>query len=146
MRILALDWGTKRIGAAISDEEGKIAFPLEQVFDPKTFFSDLAMVFEEKKIEKILLGNPKTLAGEKGASAREVEKLKTRLEQTLPVEVELVDERLTSVQAGKILKEQGISEKKQRSFKDNLAAQLMLQQYLDTRPLTPKRSDGERAK
>jgi putative Holliday junction resolvase len=133
MRILALDWGTVRIGAAISDEEGKIAFPLRQPIDAKHAVDEIKKIVSEKPVEKIIVGNPQTLDGTAGGSQEKTLNFIDQLKAELGLPVELIDERFSTVQAGKLLSEQGVSEQKQRSLKDNLAAQLILQQYLDTK-------------
>lgn len=133
MRILALDWGTVRIGAAISDEEGKIAFPLSKPIDAKHGVDEIKKIVSEKPVEKIIVGNPQTLDGTAGGSQEKTLIFIEQLKMELGLPVELIDERFSSVQAGKLLSEQGVSEQKQRGLKDNLAAQLILQQYLDTR-------------
>ena len=132
MRILALDWGTVRMGAAISDPDGKIAFPLDKFIDTKTAIDDIRAIVQDLHIEKILIGMPKNLSGEAGASAKKVESFVTKLKQVVTGDLELLDERFTSVEAGNKLSDIGMSEQKQRSIKDNIAAQIMLQQYLDT--------------
>ena len=69
MRYLALDWGRVRIGAAVSDESGKISFALDRYFDIKNAIEELIRFTSEKDVGKILVGNPISLAGEKGESS-----------------------------------------------------------------------------
>jgi putative holliday junction resolvase len=133
MRILSLDWGEVRIGAAISDPDGKIAFPLDHVIQTKQAFEEIKKLIAEKSVAKIVIGNPKNLKGEESASSEKVAGFVQKLIEITNSPIELLDERFTSVQAQKILQEQGISEKDQRAIKDNIAAQIMLQQYLDTK-------------
>lgn len=133
MRILALDWGTVRVGAAVSDPDGKIAFPLDRFIESKNAIDEVKKIVEELKVEKILVGLPKGLAGQDTESTTRTEKFVTDLKTAVGQSIELLDERLSSVAAGKTLSNMGVSEKDQREIKDNLAAQLMLQQYLDTK-------------
>lgn len=135
MRILALDWGEIRIGAAISDEDARIAFPLKDaILSGKNAISEIKKIVDESEVRLVLLGLPKTLSGKEGASAKKLHAFAHDLSESLyHVPIKLIDERFTSVEAGKLLKEQGLSEKKQRNIKDNIAAQIILQQYLDTK-------------
>jgi len=133
VRILALDWGTVRIGAAISDPDGKIAFPVDKFIDQKTAVDEIKIMVEDLNVEKILIGLPKSLTGQEGSSSKKVEAFVHEIKREVICPVELIDERFSSVHAGQKLAESGISEKDQRGLKDNLAAQIILQQYLDTK-------------
>lgn len=133
MRILALDWGEVRIGAAVSDPSGKIAFALEKVIDSKRAVDEIKKIIAETNTESIVLGLPKNLASEEGKSARKLKLFADKLFASVGIPIILVDERFSTVQADKLLKSQGLSEKQQRPIKDNIAAQVMLQQYLDSR-------------
>ena|SRR3989338_2618278 len=132
MRILALDWGTKRVGVAISDESGKIAFPLNDAIETKSSLEKIESLAKEKEVGLILLGFPKTLKGDNSRLAGKVGDFKTELEKITGLAVELLDERFSTVQAEKLLQEQGVKQVDQTGIKDNIAAQVMLQQYLDT--------------
>jgi putative Holliday junction resolvase len=132
MRVLALDWGTVRIGAAISDPEGKFAFALEKFIDSKEAIEEIKKIVTDLEVEKIILGSPKALSGQDSQSSKKVLDFQESLKLHIHIPIDLLDERFSSVAAGKALRAQGVSEKKQRAVKDNVAAQLMLQQYLDT--------------
>jgi len=131
MRILALDWGSVRIGAAISDPDGRIAFPLSQVIDNKGSMEEIQKIIQELAVDKILVGLPKGMSGQETESTVKAESFIEKIKEKTGIMVETADERLSSVAAGRALAEQGVSEKDQRGIKDNIAAQLMLQQYLD---------------
>lgn len=131
MRILALDWGTVRIGAAVSDPEGKIAFPLDKFIKSEDAEEEIKNIERDLHIEKIIIGYPKNLEGEEGASARKVGEFVSNLKKNVVSDIEMLDERFSSVEAGKKLLSAGISQEKQRGIKDNIAAQIMLQSYLD---------------
>jgi putative Holliday junction resolvase len=133
MRILALDWGEVRVGAAVSDPDGKIAFPLDKNIDARNAVTEIKKIVQELRVEKIIVGMPKSLAGEQSLSSQKVENFVQSLKKNVPCDFETVDERFTSVEAGKKLTSMGFSEQQQRSIKDNVAAQIMLQQYLDTK-------------
>ncbi len=130
-RVLALDWGEVRIGAAISDEEGRLAFPLQKAIQNKIALKEISRLVEKEKIERIVLGKPLNLAGEEAGAAKKVEKFFQQLKKKTNLPIEYLDERFTTMEAGKLLDQEGLSEKKQKTMKDNLAAQIMLQTYLD---------------
>jgi putative Holliday junction resolvase len=133
VRVLALDWGEVRVGAAVSDESGKIAFALDKFLASKNAIAEIKKLIEELKIEKVLIGEPKSLDGSVSHSSEKVREFVEKLKKEITVETDMLDERFSSVAAGRMLSEQGLSEKKQRGMKDNIAAQLMLQQYLDSK-------------
>ncbi|MEJ0021324.1 MAG: Holliday junction resolvase RuvX [Candidatus Doudnabacteria bacterium] len=133
MRILALDWGSVRVGAAIADSATKIAFPLKQPFESKKAVLEIKRIIQEQEIGLILLGLPTDLSGKEGKSAEKLKIFADNLFRSVKVPIKLVDERFSSVQAGKLLKDQGMRVRQQRAIKDNIAAQIMLQQYLDTK-------------
>lgn len=135
MRILALDFGLKRIGIAISDENQKIALPVKtlMVQNPNQAVSLLLQEMQKNQwqIEKVILGNPLLLSGKKGEMALLVEKFKTELAKKLNIPVLLWDERLTSSQADKMLKKD-YNRKKRSQIIDPIAATIILQNYLDS--------------
>ena len=131
MRVLALDWGEVRIGAAISDPSGKIAFPFEKFIDSKSGTEEIKKIVVELDVKKIIIGKPTNLAGQEGVSSKKVDEFASKIEQEVGLPIEFVDERFTSVEAGKRLSADGVNEEKQRTVKDNIAAQIMLQQYLN---------------
>lgn len=132
MRLLALDWGTVRIGAAISDEDGRIAFPLDKPIGAPDSLSEIRQLVIEKGVGKIILGFPLNLQGKESDSAEKVRAYARQLNQETGLSVEMIDERFTSKAAGDLLKDQGMGERGQREIKDNIAAQLLLQQYIDS--------------
>jgi putative holliday junction resolvase len=132
VRVLALDWGTVRVGVAISDPEGKMAFPLDRPVKSSDAANEIKKICEQNQVEKILLGMPYKLDKGKGQSSDQVKAFQGKLEQKINLPVELLDERFSTVAAGRLLTEQGLSQKDQREIKDNIAAQIILQQYLDS--------------
>lgn len=133
MRIIGLDWGTTRVGIAMTDEEQHLAFPLQHTLDSKTAIEEIIKLSEEYSVEKIILGMPKSLDGKQNASTEKTQKFADKLKSELKLEIELVDERFSTVQSTKSLQAQEIKEKDQREIKDNIAAALLLQQYLDSK-------------
>ena len=98
MRVLALDHGAARCGAAISDPTGELATPLPVIANPGTRrgFAALLELIREREPERIVVGLPLTLAGEEGAQAKEARTFADRLEREAALPVELYDERLTT--------------------------------------------------
>lgn len=132
-RILGLDYGKKRIGIAISDENQKYAFPYLTLENKgRNFvFAKIKMIIETEKVEKIVIGLPLTLKGEKKEAALETENFSKRLKKYLNLPIELEDERLTSRLAIRLVRENPKKKSKQKVAIDQQAAILILQGYLD---------------
>ena len=133
MRILALDHGTVRMGIALSDELKMIAHPLEFIpAEPFAGFLDrLKQLIREKEVELILIGMPRNMDGSYGPAAQKVQQFVAVLREAVTVPIKTADERLTSVQAQKFLREAGKNSRQQRGKVDQSAAALLLQSYLD---------------
>jgi putative Holliday junction resolvase len=135
LRILALDYGTKRIGVALSDELKMIAQPLE--FFPAEpfvdFLSGLENLVQEREVEMILVGLPRNLDGSYGPAALKVHEFVATLRSALTVPVETWDERLTTAQANRTLIAGGVRRKDRKTKVDQMAAAILLQSYLDSR-------------
>jgi putative Holliday junction resolvase len=133
MRILAIDYGSQRIGLALSDPTGTLAKPLP--FLPAKADSKLAReiadLVKKEQAELILLGLPRHMNGELGEAAEKVKTFSAVLEKATPVKIKFVDERLTTVQASRQLHESGKDTRKQRGQIDSAAAAVLLQGYLD---------------
>ena len=135
-KILAIDYGKKRIGTALSDINQKIALPFKTITTENTLNKTIDKIINNLKeelfqIEKILIGYPLLLSGQKGQMALDVELFKNELEKKLDIPIELVDERLTSSQADKSLKDLHMKRKKRSKHIDEYAAMIILQTYLD---------------
>jgi len=135
MRILAIDHGTKRMGIAISDELGMIAQPLEFIpAEPFTdFLNRLKEIISEKQIELILVGMPRNMNGSYGPAALKVQEFVDALKDAVTVPIQTLDERLTSVQAHRLLTEAEVSGRQRKGKVDKSAAAILLQGYLDGR-------------
>src|SRR5690348_4317903 len=136
-RILALDLGKRRIGLALSDELGITAQGLETL-ERTNIREDLARLTQlaaEKNVSLILMGNPLHMSGRAGRQAEYVRDFSQRLKAATGIPVEFWDERLTTVQANRVLRESGISIEKRAQAVDRLAAVILLGSYLDSRPL-----------
>src|SRR5205814_1325481 len=133
MRILAIDHGTKRMGIALSDELGMIAQPLKFIeAEPFAKFLDrVKEILREKEVELILIGMPRNMDGSYGPAALKVQEFVAVLKDAVAVPIQTVDERLSSVQAQKFLRDAGKKSKQQRGQVDQTAAAILLQSYLD---------------
>ena len=133
MRVLALDHGTKRIGVAVSDETKTIAQPLEYI--PAEPFADfltrLKQLLMEKEIDLILLGLPRNMNGSYGPAALKVQAFAAALQNAITVPIKMVDERLTSTQANRVLIQGNVRRKQRKEKTDQTAAAILLQTYLD---------------
>jgi putative Holliday junction resolvase len=137
-KYLAIDYGEKRIGIAISDFDKNIAFPRDHVLNDSKLFQKILVLIKEESIEKIILGYPINLNSEKTPQTLTVESFKTELEQFLSkneikTEVVLFDERLTSSIAESYMTEMGLkkSKRQEKGIIDSISAQVLLQGYLD---------------
>lgn len=130
---LGLDLGEKRVGVARSDETGTIAEAAETLSykTREDLLEQLRKVVGEVSPEKIIVGLPQTLRGEEGFAAKKVLTLVDWLKEEIRVEWVLWDERFTTAEAERILLEADLSRRKRRGLRDRLAAQRILQSYLD---------------
>ena len=131
--ILGLDLGEKRVGVARSDETGLIAESVATVTyrSKEHLLQQLKVFVDEFQPEKLVVGIPQTLRGEIGFAAKKVLRLVDWLKARLPLEWVFWDERFTTAEAERILLEADLSRKKRRGIRDRLAAQRILQSYLD---------------
>lgn len=134
MRVLALDLGKKRIGLAVSDELGLTAQGLEtlQRTNVREDLARLVQLIAEKNVSLILMGNPLHMSGKEGRQAQYTHEFADRLHGASGIPVEYWDERLTTVQAERVLRQSGISIAKRALAVDRLAAVILLESYLDS--------------
>jgi putative Holliday junction resolvase len=133
-RILALDLGKKRIGLAVSDPLGITAQGLPNLIRTNKR-SDLAAIEQlarEHEAGLVLMGNPIDMRGSEGRQSGWVREFAQAIEARTGLPVKLWDERLTSVEAGRVLRESGISIGKRAAAVDRLSAVILLQSYLDS--------------
>lgn len=130
MKVLALDHGRARTGVAVSDATGTLARPLPAIarVDSPAGRDALAAVIAEEAPEAIVVGDPRHLSGARGAQAREAEAFANRLRRRFGLPVEMVDERLTTVEASRRARDTG-----SRADLDSLAACVLLEGYLGRR-------------
>lgn len=135
MRVLALDIGEVRVGVAVSDPAGRVASPVcvlpaQEVLAHAVTFR---RVLEDWEPELLVCGRPMTLAGEEGPQAARVREQAERVAAACGLPLEFEDERLSSAEAKRILREQGLGERAMRGKVDMVAASLFLQAWLDAR-------------
>lgn len=131
--ILGLDIGQKRVGVAIADEGMRVATPhlIVPVKDRKQLLERIQEVVEEFGAKKIVVGLPKTLKDEIGVSAKQVMALVDWMKEKIAVDWVFWDERLSTKEVERILLEADLNSRKRRHIQDSLAAQRILQGYLD---------------
>lgn len=136
MRILGFDLGTRTLGISISDYTNTIATTYKTIrFNEKDYDSiipEIKDIVKEFNATKIVLGLPKNMNNSIGDRGLETLDFKKKLEDNLNIEVIMQDERLTTVQATNYMLEADISRKKRKKKIDSLAANIILQTYLDT--------------
>ena len=143
MRVLALDVGERRIGVALSDPSGLLASPLTTITHRRRDVDQqaIAEMVREHKVGKVVVGHPLSLDGTTGPQARRVERWSQDLCDRLEVPVVLWDERLSTAEAERLMREAG--RRAERSRIDSLAAAVILQSYLDACPKARGLSPGE---
>lgn len=135
MIALALDIGGARTGIAVSDRTGSVAMPLKVL--PAAEVEQVSRCFryilEDHEPDVIVCGLPQTMAGEEGAQAERIRGIAAAIGKATGLPIEFVDERLSSREAKRILREQGLNEKQMRGKVDMISASLFLQVWLDAR-------------
>ncbi len=148
MRLLGLDYGSKTVGVAVSDPLGYTAQPLETITrkEENKLRRTLARIEElvkEYSVEKIVLGLPVNMDGSKGERAELALTFKEMLERRTGLEVIMQDERLTTVAADEILQECGMPKDKRKTVIDQVAAGLILQDFMENTKLKNKDESAE---
>lgn len=135
MRYLGLDLGTRTLGLSLSDETKTIATGLTTLrFNDSAYeelYDQLKEIIADYKVEKLILGFPKNMNNTIGERAEATIKFKENVEKILNIEVILQDERLSTVAAHNYLIEADMSRKKRKKVVDKMAANIILQTYLD---------------
>jgi len=121
MKYLGIDWGEKRIGLATGDSSAKLALPFGVVFS----LNEVLKVAKEEGIEKVIIGEPKSMSGGENL-AETFNRFVDKLKKNLNVEIELIDERLSSKAADNLT-----GSKKEKAPRDAVAAMIILQSYFD---------------
>lgn len=137
---MALDVGSKRIGIAVSDPSATFALPITTI-DRTNRREDLARLKElvdSYGVDELVVGDPLTLAGDRGIAAREMDSFVEKLREVFAGTIHRVDERLTTAQATKSLIAADVSRQKRRTIVDRMAAALILESFLARRANEPR--------
>ena len=134
-RILAIDYGSRRMGLAVSDPLGITAQGLETLErkNKRADFGRLERTIREYQVREIVLGNPLRMSGQEGTQSQKVAEFAEELRQHFQLPVHLWDERLTSAEANRLLRENEVSLKRRAQAVDRMAAVLILQSFMQSR-------------
>ncbi len=133
MRILGIDYGSKKIGLAISDETQTIAMPLKVIDSNEDAVDAINTIVKENDVKRIVIGLPITLSGTKGKRALETEEFIDKLKNVLDIEIVEWDERLSTRFSERILNKANVKGRKnKKKVIDKIAATFILQGYLDS--------------
>lgn len=144
MRIIGLDFGSKTVGVAISDPllitaQGKEIIRRERPDKLRKTLARIEELILENEVTEIVLGDPKNMDGSDGERVRKTFEFKEMLERRTGLPVHMQDERLTTVEAEEYMRETGIRRENFKEYVDEIAAMIILQNYLD-------RTENERKK
>ena len=130
LKVLAIDWGTKKIGLALGDTSLKLAIPLKPIANREGVYSSILSIIQEYGVSLVLLGLPLTPSGKEGQRALEVRKFAKELESMLPegVSLDFWDERYTTEEALRLVE----GSRKKRELKDSLSAYVILIEFFDS--------------
>ena len=137
-RILAIDYGARRMGLAVSDPLGITAQGLETLErkNKRSDFAHLESTIRHHEVKEIVLGYPLRMSGEAGTQSQKVAEFAEKLRQRFHLPVHLWDERLTSAEANRLLREAEVSSRKRAQAVDRMAAVLILQSFLQARAMS----------
>jgi putative Holliday junction resolvase len=130
-RVLGIDHGDVRIGIAMSDETAFLASPLTTIQSGKSAIDEIVALLIQHDVEKIVIGLPRNMDGSYGPATEKVRAFEEKLKTKTDVPVFEWDERLSTVSAHNALREAGLDGKKRKGVVDKVAAQIILQNYLD---------------
>ncbi|MCI6947301.1 Holliday junction resolvase RuvX [Oribacterium sp. P9] len=135
MRILGLDYGSKTVGVAMTDALGMTVQPYKTIQRDRESklrqtLSEIAEIVEQYQIKKIVMGLPLNMDDTEGDRAAKTRDFAEKLKLRVAVPIEFTDERLTTMEAEEILDQSGIPRSEQKKVIDQVAAQLILEQYL----------------
>ena len=132
-RALGIDYGDTRIGIALSDPMQIITKPFATLKNNEEFLDELKKIINEKEVEEVVVGYPVGMKGQVTKQTEKVEMFIEKLKSTLEIEIVKIDERLSSVSAENILRQQGVKTGHNKSMIDDTSAAIILQEYLDSK-------------
>lgn len=132
MKCLGMDLGTKTLGLAVSDRTGLIASPYKELRfkNEDDAIKEVLSIIEKEKIEVLVLGLPKNMDNSLGFASERSLRFKKKLEEVTPLHIELIDERLSTVEAENLLISADVSRKKRKTVIDAISACIILDTYL----------------
>ncbi len=136
MRIMGLDYGSRTVGVALTDPTGLIAQPLctltrDRESKLRKTLQEIEKMVSEYQVERIILGLPFNMDDSEGERAEKTREFREKLAQRVSVPIEFMDERLTTMEAQEILDESGIPRSEQKRVIDQVAAQLILEAFMN---------------
>lgn len=131
-RVLGIDYGDVRIGVAMSDETRFLASPLTTVLNGKDAASEIAMLIKEHGVDIVVIGLPLNMDGSAGPATEKVRAFSEKLKKQTAIPIVEMDERLSTVTAHENLREAGLDGRKRKHVVDMAAAQVILQDWLDS--------------
>ncbi len=136
MRVMGLDYGDKTVGVAISDELLVTAQPIETIERERAnklrkTYQRIGALISEYRVGKIVIGRPLNMNGTEGERVETTRAFADELSRRTGLEIIEVDERLTTVEANRILEETGVANSARKEYIDKMAAAIILQSYLD---------------
>lgn len=132
-KYLAIDYGDRRVGVAISDYDKQIAFPRDFLENNSALIPKIKELCEAEQVIKVIIGLPIEMDGSMGERVTKTYKFGDKLKKALdPISVDYFDERLTTKRATALLHQQGIKAKEQKGQKDMISAQVILDAYLES--------------
>ena len=137
MRVIGLDYGSKTVGVALSDELMLTAQPLTTIHRDRPTklrqtLAQIEQIIEQYDVDRIVVGWPKKLDNEEGERCEKTKEFGDMLENRTGLEIIYQDERLTTAQADGVLEQGGIRKDKRKQYIEMMAASLIIQNYLDT--------------
>lgn len=133
-RFIGIDPGDARIGVALSDELAMLAHPLETIPAGPSAVERIVLLAQTHGVEAVVIGLPRNMDGSSGTAAEKARALGAAIKTSVTCPLIFWDERLTTVAAERSLHDAGMNAKKQRKVIDQVAAQMILQSWLDSRP------------
>lgn len=130
-KVLAIDYGTRRVGLAVSDRDRRIALPYRTLHVDKNLITTLKEIVEREEVVEVVVGLPLGLRGQETPRTQEVRAFVSLLERALPCPIHLIDERLTSLEAERRLREAGTRPSRNKGRIDQVAAMLILESFLE---------------
>lgn len=145
VRILAVDFGTHRLGLAVSDSLGLIAqgLPTFERKDENSALNAITDLVAEYGVQEVVVGHPLSASGNETAMSRRAQRFAEKLRRRIPCDVRMWDERLSTAEARRLLRASGIGIEKRKRAVDRVAATLILQSYLDWRRFQRAANGGD---